>query len=131
MPPRSPGEALEPGRKRGQVLGVLPAEPARGADGEAVLGEGYRLVDLRDPAHQVVEQPVQPVGRDLPTLHKLPLSDLPCSGSVISDQGVAAVPPDACEPSEERPRCQPRCMAARRSRTSSGEWPERSPPAAG
>ena len=63
MPARSPGQALESRRQRGQVLGVLAGQSGRGSDGQAVAGQDHRLVDLRDAGHQVVKKPVQLTGR--------------------------------------------------------------------
>ena len=59
VPARAARERLEPGGERGQVLGIGLVEAAGGAEGQAVLRKEHRPRDVRDPHHQVIEQPVE------------------------------------------------------------------------
>src|SRR5262249_34447531 len=63
MPPDPPGQALEAGRNRRQVIRVLLAQPCGRSDGQAVPGQDDGLLDVDDPGDQVVEEPVKFAGQ--------------------------------------------------------------------
>ena len=59
VPRGTAGQRLEPGRQRGQVLRVVAAQRLRRTERHPVLGQDDRLGHVPDPAHEVVEQPVE------------------------------------------------------------------------
>ena len=68
------------------MLGIRLVEAARSTEGQAVLRKEHRPRDVRDPHHQVIEQPVELAHRvSLASFHPL---RLPCS--VASVTGPAA-----------------------------------------
>ena len=69
----APGQALEAGRHRRQVLGVVPAQPSGGGHQQAVGGEHDRVLGLLHPADQVVQQPGQVGARSRLLRHCRPL----------------------------------------------------------
>ena len=55
--PGAAGQAVHAGRHRGEVLGVLAAEPGGLRDQQPVVREHHRLMDVGHPVDQVVHQP--------------------------------------------------------------------------
>src|SRR5262249_13097660 len=84
VPGGPPSEALETGRDRGHVLGLVPGKSATGAHEETVDRQHHGLAGGRDPPDEIVEEPVESVARPRHCSSPSGTALLPLSAAVAS-----------------------------------------------